>query len=493
MRTRKADANGNGNVANGGKEKVHRQVAEIKDVSVELHDKLDVAGDVSPVGVVRVTEAVRDVKKDIKRRRLYPTVSYRERVSIFERQYAQQDFGGFFNLFWIGLGIFAMTTAMRNWKETGQPLGTSLFDFMSADLLPLLVSDVVMVLATVLSLPFQLFVLHDYVRWEGVAAGLQYVLEFSWFATAVYWPFYMQWSWTHQVFFCLHSITLLMKVHSYGFYNGHLSMVLRQLANDSHGDKRALADEIVSPFGNITYPNNLTLANYIDYLYVPTLCYELEYPRTPHGIRWWFLAEKVAATFSCIFLLYVTSESYIVPPLRHAKAELEKQSEWRMMAFVAAESVGLLMFPFMLAIILVFLIIFEFVLNAFAEITCFADRNFYEDWWNSTNWEEFSRLWNVPVYRFLMRHVYRPARQRVRKPLAIFTTFLLSSLVHELVMACITKKVRGYGLICQMSQIPLTAISKTQFFRDKKTLGNCVFWVSIISGMATINTVYCLW
>lgn len=32
--------------------------------------------------------------------------------------------------------------------------------------------------------------------------------------------------------------------------------------------------------GNTTYPNNVTFMNFVDYLAVPTLVYELEYPRT---------------------------------------------------------------------------------------------------------------------------------------------------------------------------------------------------------------------
>ncbi|CAJ0753056.1 21154_t:CDS:1, partial [Entrophospora sp. SA101] len=35
-----------------------------------------------------------------------------------------------------------------------------------------------------------------------------------------------------------------------------------------------------SPLGNTQYPNNITVSNFIDFLLVPTLVYELEYPRT---------------------------------------------------------------------------------------------------------------------------------------------------------------------------------------------------------------------
>ena len=51
-------------------------------------------------------------------------------------------------------------------------------------------------------------------------------------------------------------------------------------------------------------------------------------------------------------------------------------------------------------------LVFENFLNFFAELTRFADREFYQDWWNSTNFEEFNRKWNRPVHLFLYQHVY---------------------------------------------------------------------------------------
>jgi hypothetical protein len=57
-------------------------------------------------------------------------------------------------------------------------------------------------------------------------------------------------------------------------------------------------------------------------------------------------------------------------------------------------------------LILVVFINWECILNVFAEISGFADRQFYKDWWNSTTFEEFNRKWNQPVYTFLYKHVY---------------------------------------------------------------------------------------
>jgi len=54
--------------------------------------------------------------------------------------------------------------------------------------------------------------------------------------------------------------------------------------------------------------------------------------------------------------------------------------------------------PVTLFLMLLFYMVFECVCNMFAEVSLFADRYFYRDWWNSTTFEEFNRLWNQPVH-----------------------------------------------------------------------------------------------
>lgn len=146
-----------------------------------------------------------------------------------------------------------------------------------------------------------------------------------------------------------------------------------------------LATELTSPLGNISYPQNLHIGNYVDFLFCPTLCYELEYPRREKR-RWDEIAYKTAAVFGCIFLLTLTSEEFIVPVLAEANSQLQAFPNFVDKALVLAETISMLLFPFMVTFLLVFLVIFEYVLGAFAELTRFADRHFYSDWWNSCDW-----------------------------------------------------------------------------------------------------------
>lgn len=136
---------------------------------------------------------------------------------------------------------------------------------------------------------------------------------------------------------------------------------LRQLRED-------LAFELASPLGRVSYPENLTMSNYVDFVFCPTLCYELEYPRTPK-IRWLELFYKTLAIFGCIFLMTIISEEFILPVLDESSLRLHASSTWSDFALILSETIGRMLFPFMLTFLLVFLVIFEYVLGAFAEIT----------------------------------------------------------------------------------------------------------------------------
>ena len=60
------------------------------------------------------------------------------------------------------------------------------------------------------------------------------------------------------------------------------------------------------------YPRNLNLGNFVDYIPLPTVVYELEYPRQDH-INWHYVFEKTAATFGVIGVMIVVSQAFIYP------------------------------------------------------------------------------------------------------------------------------------------------------------------------------------
>ncbi|EIW67053.1 hypothetical protein TREMEDRAFT_34263 [Tremella mesenterica DSM 1558] len=218
----------------------------------------------------------------------------------------------------------------------------------------------------------------------------------------------------------------------------------------------------------LVWPQNVTYRHFFEYIFTPTLVYQLEYPRT-NTIRPLVVLEKIIATFGTFSLIYTITEHYIIPFTPKPGDSLFK-------------SYVNLALPMIINYL--FSIIFECVCTGFAELSYFADREFYQDWWNSTTWDQFSRKWNKPVHTFLLRHVYASTMDSLSlsKTSATFVTFLLSALCHELVMAVVTKKIRPYLFLMQMAQLPMIALGRVGWVKRSKTIGNIVFWLGLMSG-----------
>jgi hypothetical protein len=73
------------------------------------------------------------------------------------------------------------------------------------------------------------------------------------------------------------------------------------------------------------------------------------------------------------------------------------------------------------------------------------------------------------------------------RPVATFITFLVSSIAHELVMGCITRKFRGYGFFAMMLQMPIVLIQRSPWIRNRTILNNVLFWCSMISGLSMVG------
>ena len=69
--------------------------------------------------------------------------------------------------------------------------------------------------------------------------------------------------------------------------------------------------------GSNVYPKNLNVFDFFGYIPLPTVVYELEYPRQ-ETINWYYVAEKALATFGVIGVMVVVSEAYIYPTVIRA-------------------------------------------------------------------------------------------------------------------------------------------------------------------------------
>ncbi|THV88646.1 acyl-CoA/sterol acyltransferase [Aureobasidium pullulans] len=488
-----------------------------------------------------------------KRARSLRDLVFTRQFTTFDRQNplsAESPFHGFFTLFWLAMVLMFLKVSAYNWKEHGSIFGgNEVFKIMFGhDVLVLGFTDAAMVFSSALGFLLQKAIVNNYISWNRSGWIIQNIWQTFFLGSVVWWMFYREWPWSHTIFMVLHTMVFLMKQHSYCFYNGHLSVVYRRrnmlreklrdlretkpvgsaptspqtispavtsaLEHVDSGDKKRrpgalrtatnlenetsdvasvatamqsgqpLTSQQMQAFQRIieeeiatldrelkgkaqsdekAYPNNLTFANFADWTILPTLVYELEYPRQER-INWWYVLEKSMATFGTMCVMQVISQAYIYPPV----AETVRMKE-------AASVV-------------------ECVLNVLAELTCFADRGFYGDWWNSVSWDQYARDWNRPVHNFLLRHVYHSSISafHLSKGTATFVTFLLSALVHELVMACLFKKVRGYLFTMQLLQMPLVMLSRTKLLKGRDLLGNVVFWIGLFVGPSVLTSFYLL-
>lgn len=72
------------------------------------------------------------------------------------------------------------------------------------------------------------------------------------------------------------------------------------------------------------------------------------------------------------------------------EAGMTLQQRWQEFPWILSD----MLFPLLLEQLLTWYVIWECCLNVLAELTRFADRGFYGDWWNSVSWDQYARDWN---------------------------------------------------------------------------------------------------
>lgn len=65
------------------------------------------------------------------------------------------------------------------------------------------------------------------------------------------------------------------------------------------------------------YPNNLTTANLYYFILAPTLCYEMEYPRT-EKVRPYFLFKRLFETLFLFWLMIALIQQWLMPHMDRA-------------------------------------------------------------------------------------------------------------------------------------------------------------------------------
>jgi diacylglycerol O-acyltransferase 1 len=127
-----------------------------------------------------------------------------------------------------------------------------------------------------------------------------------------------------------------------------------------------------------------------------------------------------------------------------------------------------------------FVALFHLWLNVVAEVTRFGDREFYRQWWNAATVAEYWKLWNMPVHKWMLRHVHYPAmRAGLSRDKALLLCFLVSAVFHEVMVGVPLRMLRFWSFWGILGQVPLAFVSewlRNRFQSDR--VGNATFWVS---------------
>ncbi|KAM4600380.1 diacylglycerol O-acyltransferase 1-like [Polymixia lowei] len=224
----------------------------------------------------------------------------------------------------------------------------------------------------------------------------------------------------------------------------------------------------------VCYPGNLTIRDLYYFALAPTLCYELNFPRSP-GIRMSFLLRRLFEMLFFTQLLVGLTQQWMVPIIQSSMKPLEDMDLSRMM-----ERLLRLAVPNHLLWLMFFYWFFHSSMNFTAELLQFGDRQFYNDWWNSETVTYFWQNWNIPVHKWCLRHFYKPLlRKGFSKIASQSAVFFLSAFFHEYLVSVPLRMFRLWAFMGMMAQLPLAWIVG-RFLRGN--YGNAAVWMSLIIG-----------
>ncbi|KAG6833002.1 hypothetical protein H0H87_012588 [Tephrocybe sp. NHM501043] len=190
-------------------------------LAVPLSNRTNSGGFKTSGGTLYVSKPYRS-KSTKKLRALITFAPRKSHFDITNESSGTNEFRGFFSLFWISIFIFTVRVYVRGIEATGRPLNLAFATMFSQDLVVLALSDAVLVLSTGLCVPFALALKKRWIRYYWTGMFIQHIFQTSILCAGITWTFNRRWPWVQSGFLTLHSLVMIMKMHSYMTVNGQL-------------------------------------------------------------------------------------------------------------------------------------------------------------------------------------------------------------------------------------------------------------------------------
>ncbi|XP_054164781.1 diacylglycerol O-acyltransferase 1-like [Oppia nitens] len=231
----------------------------------------------------------------------------------------------------------------------------------------------------------------------------------------------------------------------------------------------------------IKYPNNIGFIDMYYFLFVPTLCYQINFPQTSR-IRLRFILLRLIENAVLLQVIIGLIQQWIIPGVQNSLEPFNNMEYSKILSRLL-----LLAIPNHIVWLIFFYWYFHSMMNLMAEILRFGDRDFYHDWWNSESVDQFWRNWNIPVHKWCKRHLYKPLLTRgFTQFQASLAVFIVSAFFHEYIVSLPLKMFEIWSFAGMLSQIPFTIFVSLL----KGRAANCAIWLQLIIGQPLAILMY---
>mmetsp|Transcript_11100 Transcript_11100/g.18144 ORF Transcript_11100/g.18144 Transcript_11100/m.18144 type:complete len:735 (-) Transcript_11100:220-2424(-) len=394
----------------------------------------------------------------------------------------KQNYRGFFNLGVIVLLVSHFRLILDNWVKHGFRLST-LFDYtvQKQHVYVLDVPRPLLVLLSWMAVIGLTYFIEKLAQWQKISDRMtmviQGVLSFANIIGSALWVWHSNSHSGLSMAYLMESVIIWMKLISYAHCNRDVRIAYKNSLKSEN-----LVDTPVNVHAEVqdvegeplTYPHNLTFSNLLYFCVAPTLCYQLNYPRSPR-VRKTVVFTLVVRLVMVLALMLFVVEQHMKPSLEEAMLPMKQLDITAVLFRFLALTI-----PSTYVWLLGFYWFFHLWLNLLAELTRFSDREFYLDWWNARTIDEYWRTWNLPVHHWMIRHLYYPSiRLGVSKKSAVYLAFLFSAVMHEFIISIPFQRISFHaflGMLLQAPLVPLTRKMNTMF--NNPSIGNFFFWLS---------------
>lgn len=224
----------------------------------------------------------------------------------------------------------------------------------------------------------------------------------------------------------------------------------------------------------VEYPNNLNYKDMYYFMLAPTLCYELNFPRTKR-IRTRFLIKRAVEMVFLFTLWFILINQWMVPILQNSQKSFRETDVSKIVERLLKFAI-----PNHICWLIGFYCVFHSSFNFLSEILRFGDREFYREWWNAETVGDFWKNWNIPVHNFCTRHIYKPLLSfGVTKFQSQLIVFFISAFFHEYIISIPLRMFRLWSFMGMLSQLPLSVVVHKYL---PGSYGNMAIWLSLIIG-----------